>query len=86
MVGADQFHVKVRFRVHIMTFFVNPDEETVKSLMEKIAQRIQRPAGTLRLLSYHGINAFSWMDGIDTTLTGCGIRNGQCLEVLGPRP
>merc|ERR1712198_517953 len=51
--GADQFHVKVKFNSDIMTFFVNPDKETLRSLLEKIAQRIQRPVGTLRLGRRH---------------------------------
>jgi len=74
--GAEQFHVKVKFNSYIMTFFVNPDEETLRSLREKIAQRIQRPAGTFTFLTFAAF---------DATFTRCGIRNSQCLEVFAPR-
>merc|ERR1719204_2046390 len=75
--GADQFHVKVKFNSDIMTFFVSPDWETLMSLREKIAHRIQRPFRTICLL-YNG-KFMGWPFG--STLTQCRIRNGECLEV-----
>jgi len=77
--GADQFHVKVKFNSDIMMFFVCPDCEKVASLKTKIAQRIQRPEDTFWLLGAEG-----WLEECtrDTfTLTQSDIFNGECLEV-----
>ena len=76
MVGADQFHVKVKFNSDIMTFFVCPDCETVMSLRVKIAQRIQQLEQEMGQLLYNGMAPSGYK-----TLTGCGIRCGNYLEV-----
>ena len=47
MKGADQDHVKVKFRSEIMTFYFNPDD-TYLSFKTKLATKIQRSKFVLR--------------------------------------
>ena len=75
MVG--QSHVRVKFNSEIMTFYVNPDKETVESLKTKIAHRIQRHIDTFCLSDTSGRIGYY----LNMTLASWGIRSGDLLAV-----
>jgi len=85
--GADQDHVKVRFRSEIMTFYFNPDD-TFLSFKTKVTTRIQRNKFLLRkpegcggfLVDIHHTRCNDWT--LRQYFGLIPIQNGQLLDVI----
>ena len=86
MQGADQDHVKLRFRSEIMTFYFNPDD-TYLSFKRKVATKFQRSRFFLRYEGggilvdiQHKLRCDDWT--LRQFFGNIPIQNGQLLEVV----